>query len=479
MGCWTVSESGGLDRAAAGRFARYREYKDSGVKWLGEIPAHWEVRRADGLFRCEKIQIDPSMIEDDLAFHYSIPSIQETGDGALEPVDSIGSAKLQITGRRLLVSRLNPRKGVVLVATVRAPTTVCSTEFVPLKLRSSSAVLKWAYFVVAAESTRQRLSARVNSATRSHQRVDVADVLKMWHAVPPPSEQQAIASLLDRASARIDALVSKQQELIGLLQEKRFALICHAVTKGLDPDVAMKDSGVEWLGEIPAHWEVGRLRKTVSDCQNGVWGEDPDGANDVACIRVADFDRDNFSVDSSSLTLRCVESRALSTHRLRRGDLLLEKSGGGERQPVGAVVIFADDLPAVCSNFIARMPASDGHSPVFLVYLHAALYSSRINVRSIKQSIGIQNLDSDSYLDELVGLPPLDEQHAIANFLERETAKIDALIAKANDAIAILNEYRTALISAAVTGKIDVRQQVADLPEPIDNGPLSAKRTIQ
>lgn len=212
-----------------------------------------------------------------------------------------------------------------------------------------------------------------------------------------------------------------------------------------------RDSGIEWLGKIPAHWEVGRLKNTVSECRNGVWGEDPDGTNDVACIRVADFDRDTYSVDLSSLTLRHVDPRALSTHRLRRADLLLEKSGGGEQQPVGAVVIFADDLPAVCSNFIARMPVNDGHSPVFLVHLHAALYSSRINVRSIKQSIGIQNLDSGSYLNELVGLPPFHEQHEIAEFLHRETTKVDALIAKQQELIGLLQEKRIALISHAVT----------------------------
>ena len=223
-----------------------------------------------------------------------------------------------------------------------------------------------------------------------------------------------------------------------------------------------KDSGVAWLGKIPAHWEAGRLKKTVSECQNGVWGEDPDGTNDIACIRVADFDRDTFSVDLSSLTLRRVDPRALSTHRLGRGDLLLEKSGGGERQPVGAVVIFADNLPAVCSNFIARMPVNDGHNPVFLVYLHAALYSSRINVRSIKQSIGIQNLDSDSYLNEKVGLPPLDEQHEIAMFLDRETAKVEALIAKQQELIGLLQEKRTALISHAVTKGLDAAAVMKD-----------------
>ena len=216
-----------------------------------------------------------------------------------------------------------------------------------------------------------------------------------------------------------------------------------------------RDSGVEWLGEIPIHWEVSRLKNTISGCQNGVWGSDPDGRHDIACVRVADFDRNTFSVDVSALTLRSVPPRAASTHRVRPGDLLLEKSGGGERQPVGVVVILADNAPVVCSNFIARMPVHDEYSPSFLVYLHAALYSSRVNLRSIKQSIGIQNLDSESYLNELVGLPPLHEQREIARLLDSETARIDVLVAKQHELIKLLKEKRTALIIHTVTKGLD------------------------
>ena len=216
-----------------------------------------------------------------------------------------------------------------------------------------------------------------------------------------------------------------------------------------------RDSGVEWLGEIPIHWEVSRLKNTISGCQNGVWGSDPDGRHDIACVRVADFDRNTFSVDLNALTLRSVNPGAVSTHRVKAGDLLLEKSGGGEQQPVGAVVMFPDDAHAVCSNFIARMPVHDEYIPQFLVYLHATLYSSRINVRSIKQSIGIQNLDSASYLNELVGLPPLDEQRDIARILNHETAKVDALVDRQQELIRLLQEKRTALISHATTKGLD------------------------
>lgn len=218
---------------------------------------------------------------------------------------------------------------------------------------------------------------------------------------------------------------------------------------------AYRDSGVEWLGEIPAHWEVERLKRTVSKCQNGVWGDEADGRDDIACIRVADFDRRSFGVDTSHLTMRSIDAKAASAHRVELGDLLIEKSGGGDRQPVGAVVIVADDTPAVCSNFIARMTVRPEHCSQFLVYLHATLYSSRINVRSIKQSIGIQNLDAGSYLNEAVGVPPVDEQRAIAEFLDRETARIDALIAKQETLIDLLQEKRTSLISHAVTKGLD------------------------
>ena len=136
---------------------------------------------------------------------------------------------------------------------------------------------------------------------------------------------------------------------------------------------------------------------------------------------------------------------------LNRGDLLLEKSGGGELQPVGAIAIYDSDRPAVCSNFLARLiPVSDCNSR-FLSYLHAHLYSVRVNVRSIKQTTGIQNLDGYSYFCETVPLPPLDEQRAIAAFLDYETARINALIAKKQRLIELLREKRTAFVSNAIT----------------------------
>ena len=223
----------------------------------------------------------------------------------------------------------------------------------------------------------------------------------------------------------------------------------------LKPYPAYKDSGVEWLGEAPAHWEVKRLRYSVTKCQNGLWGDDPDGINDVVCVRVADFDRVAGEVKIDQPTLRSVNPTILDGRRLRRNDLLLEKSGGGDKQPVGAVVLNTYSELAICSNFIAQMPVQEGFDPRYLTYLHAAMYAARINTRSIKQTTGIQNLDSDNYLNEVAAFPEILEQRAIAAFLDRETAQIDALVAKKERLIELLQEKRTALITQAVTKGLD------------------------
>jgi len=228
------------------------------------------------------------------------------------------------------------------------------------------------------------------------------------------------------------------------------------------PYPAYRDSGVEWLGEVPGHWEVKRLRSTISDCRNGVWGDDPDGINDVICVRVADFDRVTFRVDISDPTLRSIEPGVAEAHCVRPGDLLLEKSGGGELQPVGAVVMFDHSVRAVCSNFIARVTATGGNRARFLTYLHAALYAQRINTRHIKQSTGIQNLNSSSYFSEAVALPPEPEQQTIATFLDHATARIDTLIAKKQRLIELLQEKRTALITRAVTKGLDPNVAMKD-----------------
>lgn len=229
------------------------------------------------------------------------------------------------------------------------------------------------------------------------------------------------------------------------------------MTKGLDPSVPMKDSGVDWLGEVPAHWKVLRFKLSTLSCQNGLWGDDPDGVNDIECVRVADFDRPTLSIKPEVPTLRAITQKERTGRLLQRGNLLLEKSGGGESQPVGQVVLYSRDSAAICSNFVAKIELAQRMDPRYWTYQHHAAYVARVNVKSIKQTSGIQNLDQHQYLNEMAAFPKFDEQVSVSDYLDQKTSRIDTLIAKTQRSIELLREHRTALITAAVTGKIDLR----------------------
>ncbi|ANX01643.1 hypothetical protein CSTERLE_08665 [Thermoclostridium stercorarium subsp. leptospartum DSM 9219] len=225
-----------------------------------------------------------------------------------------------------------------------------------------------------------------------------------------------------------------------------------------------KDSGVEWIGEIPEHWEIGRLKNSIKSCRNGIWGDEPQGdINDVACIRVVDFNRTNMEIEVNNLTIRNVPVSKQKMYLLKRGDLLIEKSGGGEKQPVGFVTIFNHDIPAVYANFIARMELEEEKVySGFYKYVHYAMYSVRLNVKSIKQTTGIQNLDINYYFEESVIYPPLNEQKIIANFLDQKTAEIDSLIADKEKLIELLQEKRQAIITEAVTKGLNPNVKMKD-----------------
>jgi len=213
---------------------------------------------------------------------------------------------------------------------------------------------------------------------------------------------------------------------------------------------------VEWLGAVPEHWHVDRLKASITSCRNGIWGEEAQGdENDIPCVRVADFDRQKLQVQLCQPTIRNVTDKERVGRLLERGNLLLEKSGGGEGQPVGCVVLYDDPQPAVCSNFVAKVELAPGMNPSYWRYVHAAAYAVRLTIGSINQTSGIQNLDQDRYFNERAAFPPSDEQAAIATFLDREIAKIDALVAEQRNLIELLKEKRQAVISNAVTKGLD------------------------
>ena len=445
----------------------YPRYRDSGVEWLGEVPEHWQSSPLQRWFSIVNGGTPASAEET----YWDGDTVWLTPDDLGHNEGTwIGAGRRTITeeGVRNSSARVTPAGSVVL--STRAPIGHLAITGVPaatnqgcrMLVPSSDADSCFAYYALL--SSRGVLQSLGKGST--FMELTPTDLGGHVLPLPPLDEQRVIAAYLDRETERIDALVAKKRLLIERLEEYRTALITRTVMRGLPPEAAraaglghsprLKPSGVEWLGEVPEHWEVARLKWSTSGTVNGVWGDEPDGENDIACVRVADFDRRGFRVHFDDPTMRAVTRSQRSGRELRPGDLLLEKSGGGEKQMVGCVVLFDHAEPAVNSNFIARV--SPVGSPRFWAYLHAALYSGKLNYPAIKQTTGIQNLDSNAYFDTPTVFPPLAEQEAIAAFLDKETARIDGLTSQVERAIERLQEYRTALITAAVTGKIDVRE---------------------
>lgn len=234
-----------------------------------------------------------------------------------------------------------------------------------------------------------------------------------------------------------------------------------------------RSSGIDWLGKIPDSWEAKRLRYYFDYHAGGVWGEEENGnGNNMICFRVADFDFDHFGLAENNLTVRNIPENQHS-RILEKGDILLEKSGGGEKQTVGRAVRFDLNARAVCSNFIEKLTPLKVHNPKFISYLMGALYFQTINIRSIKQTTGIQNLDLYSFLCEIVPFPSKESQKSIADFLDHETTKIDGVVTKKQKLIELLKEKRQALITRAVTKGLDPKAKMkpsgvdwlGDIPE--------------
>ncbi|MFW3506034.1 restriction endonuclease subunit S [Aerococcus viridans] len=215
----------------------------------------------------------------------------------------------------------------------------------------------------------------------------------------------------------------------------------------------MKDSGVEWIGKIPKHWEVMTLKRSTISVKGGIWGEEEKkDENDIPCVRITDFDRSNYTLLDKDLILRNLPQEKQKDYILNKGDLLIEKSGGGAKTPVGQVVIYNKDYPAIYTNFTAKIEINKQIvSSEYFNYLNATLYNLGITVRSIKQTTGIQNLDLNNYLMEKASFPTIEEQQKIAAFLDEKVAHIDNIIEDTKISIENLKAYKQSLITETVT----------------------------
>ena len=227
----------------------------------------------------------------------------------------------------------------------------------------------------------------------------------------------------------------------------------------------MKDSGIEWIGEIPEGWEVHRMKSCISQRDGGAWGDEATGeTGDCICLRIADFDYEHFRfTDSNNLTIRHYESPIIKKLLLQKIDFLKEKTAGGETTPVGRTVLFDKEYPALFANFMDRLRCSDFILPQYLQYVFVTFYKNRYTQNYIKQTTGIQNLDLSSMLaDEFVPVPNLNEQKLIVCYLESKCSKIDNLLSKTRSSIEEYKKLKQAVITQAVTKGVRGEREMKD-----------------
>lgn len=430
----------------------YPTYKDSGVEWLGAIPEHWEVNKLKNVAFINLDTLNEDIQPDYLLTYIDIGNV--TSDGSILETQEFQFKQAPSRARRKV------KNGDTIISTVRTylraislikdppENLIVSTGFAVLSPRAEIDSRFLFRFVQSSEFV-EKVVAHSEGVGYPAINPSKLACLPIW--LPTLPEQQKIAEFLDQETSKIDKLITKKERLIELLKEKRTALISHAVTKGLNPDVPMKDSGVEWLGEIPEHWENWKISHAFQKIGSGTTPSTNrydyyDG--DVPWINTSEL-RENIITDTSVK----ITNKALldnSVLNLYSPGTLLIAMYGATIGRLGILGITACTNQACCALA----------NPILLdtKFVFYWLWMRRNELIILSSGGGQPNINQEKIRSIKIPAPPLPEQQKIAQFLDRETSKIDNLITKTSTSIDHLKEYRTALISAAVTGKIDVRE---------------------
>ncbi len=432
------------------RYQAYSEYKDSGLQWLGPIPTHWELMQSRRLFAQRKERARQG--DEQLTASQKYGVIYQKLFMELE-----GQSVVQVFTGADILKHVEKNDFVISMRSFQGGLELCSypgcvssayVGLIPIKhVRPEffKYLFKCSPYIQALQST--------SNLVRDGQALRFENFSQVHLPCVPDDEQKKIAAFLDHETAKIDALIEKQQRLIELLKEKRQAVISHAVTKGLKLNAPMKDSGVDWLGEVPAHWKVKKLKYLVDEplmygANEAAIDNNP---NNPRFIRITDVN-DDGSLRADTF---CSLSEGIAAQfLLKEGDVLLARTGG----TVGKSFLYANTWGKCCfAGYLIK--ASLNQQIVlaewFYQYAQTRYYWDWID--SVQIQATLPNVSAEKYNGFFVPTPPINEQMNIVAEIRRRTDKFDVLIAAAEQAVAYIKERRTALISAAVTGKIDVR----------------------
>ena len=444
------------------KWRAYPKYKDSNIEWLKEIPEGWSVAplkrglaRNDGGVWGEDFDDDGTIV---------LRSTEIALDGSWRIVEP---ARRRLTAREridahleigdLLVTKssgsaLHLGKTAVVTEDIAAMN-CCYSNFTQRLRVNNRLHPRYLFWILNGPVGRDQL-VFLGTTTTGLANLGAEIIGAVRIPFLPLPEQRAIATFLDRETERIDALIARKERQIELLQEKRAALISHIVTKGLDPNAPMKDSGVEWLGEIPEHWDVWKATHAFQQMGSGTTPKSDelnyyDG--EIPWVTTSELRETTILDTDNKLTEQALRDYS-SLHIYPAGTLLVAMYGA----TVGRMGILG--IPATVNQACCAFSDPKSLDPRFTFYW---LWMRRPILITLSKGGGQPNLSQEDLRSIRIPAPSLPEQRAIAAFLDRETEHIDTLVKKVQDSIDKLREYRTALISATVTGKIDVRQEVA------------------
>jgi type I restriction enzyme S subunit len=440
---------------------KYPVYKSSGVEWLVDIPEHWEV---------VPLTKNISSLAD-----YRGKTPEKTADGIfLVTTRNIRNGKINYEISKEYVSdekyleimrRGLPKIGDILL-TMEAPLgEVANVDFETIalaqriiKIRTSEQVLNpwFAKYLIMSSFFQNQIQKEATGSTA--QGIKASKLHKLTVLKPTLSEQQAIANFLDDKLAQIDEHIAKKQRMIELLKEQKTVIINQAVTKGINPDVPMKYSGVEWLGEIPEHWEVKRL-KYVFHIQTGVTlGKSY--INQVLetrpYLRVANV-QDGY-IDISDIKTIELPNNEISRYVLQKGDVLMTE--GGDFDKLGRGYIWKGQIKGCLhqNHIFAVRPIYKYLNSNFIAAFISSQKCKNYFIFTAKQTTNLASTNSTHLKNLKLLLPPLNEQQEIVSFIEKKSEKIGRSLTVIEKEIKLIQEYRTTLISETVTGKIDVRK---------------------
>ncbi|MBF0224671.1 MAG: restriction endonuclease subunit S [Desulfobacterales bacterium] len=439
----------------------YPKYKDSGVEWIGEIPQEWQARRLKYIVVVNPskstLSIDKNSSKDVCFLSMERVNVDGTFLADLfKPINEVYNGFTYFEENDVIFAKITPcfenGKGALLDS-IPSKIGFGSTEFHVLRTINGKSIPKFIYYLTVTHMFRTIGEAFMSGAA-GQKRVPTDFAENFIVTCPSIQEQHQIAAYLDNKTSQIDTLLEKKKRLIALLKEERTAIINQAVTKGLDPNVPMKDSGIEWLGEIPEHWEVKRLKHLISDKLMY-------GANEIAelddkslprYIRITDFG-DNGKLREE--TFKSLPIEIAKNYMLADGDILFARSGA----TVGKTYQFKNYQGNACfAGYLIK--ATPDKNKILSDFMYYATRSNSYEnwKKSIFNQATIQNIGADKYNNFSLAFTFLEEQQQIVSYLNRETSRIDTIITKAEKQIELLQEYRTALISEVVTGKVDIRE---------------------